>query len=595
MYEAIYNFAVKKQLVPVEHFTPKLISGYIVLDENSNFLGIEIKDKSDKEKTLCPDIGTLAFGKANCNPLVENVLYVFDKKQAKHQGFVDIMESGSKFDKNFEIIYDFIQKYDADKDLEDTVKEEIKSKKLKDKQIISFKINDLKVEESEGWKTWFINYMKSKQPQVLNVEKTISSVTGKEVIPLTDKSPIVKNPSSVLGTGAYIVSNANSAFSSYGLMDNRNSPIGVEEANIIKEGLEYLLSNKNHFNRDFSVIHFCENEENEIIFNSIFDMMPDFYNEEIETIETKMEENKDLILENTLSSLTKGKNVDTSIENDVFHMMRFELPTKGRFYLSHYIKGSCQELQRNILQWKNDTRIEYCIYNKDDKVWNVCKSQIDNVHSIFYHLLNSKDVRDKFEQIKKEFGEDKINLLYAIINNNQMPIKIFQRAVSLTTKDMIAEQKIDRICIQIIKAYLNRNNRKKGEPEFMESLNEEEKSVSYNCGRLFAVYETIQFNAQGNLNSSVTDSFFASAQRTPSLVFGRLATLSNYHLKKLEEPKKIYWSKKIQEISEKIPNFPKTFNVEEQGAFALGYYHQKNAIFKSKKNDENKGENYDEK
>ena len=50
MYNVIYNFAKNHNLVPIENFTLKFISAYILLDKNGNFIGFEVKDKKDKAR-----------------------------------------------------------------------------------------------------------------------------------------------------------------------------------------------------------------------------------------------------------------------------------------------------------------------------------------------------------------------------------------------------------------------------------------------------------------------------------------------------------------------------------------------------------------
>ena len=112
MYDVIYDFAIKKKLQPKKYFTPKLISAYVLLDENSNYLGFEVKDKSDIEKTLCTDIGTLYFGSSNCNPITESISYIFDKTQSKHNGFLSIMKIASEYSESVKIVYNFLQNFE---------------------------------------------------------------------------------------------------------------------------------------------------------------------------------------------------------------------------------------------------------------------------------------------------------------------------------------------------------------------------------------------------------------------------------------------------------------------------------------------------
>jgi len=48
--------------------------------------------------------------------------------------------------------------------------------------------------------------------------------------------------------------------------------------------------------------------------------------------------------------------------------------------------------------------------------------------------------------------------------------------------------------------------------------------------------------------------------------------------------------KLIGEIMDGIDDFPRHLNLPEQGRFALGYYHQRQAFFKRKDNESVQGE-----
>lgn len=115
----------------------------------------------------------------------------------------------------------------------------------------------------------------------------------------------------------------------------------------------------------------------------------------------------------------------------------------------------------------------------------------------------------------------------------------------------------------------------------MEKLDEKNKGTAYVCGRLFAVLESIQWFALGDTNAGIRERYFSSASTTPGLAFGRLMKLSQHHLSKLKGEKPglaVNLDKDLQELCASIEGsqFPATFRLEEQGAFALGYYHQKN-------------------
>lgn len=144
-----------------------------------------------------------------------------------------------------------------------------------------------------------------------------------------------------------------------------------------------------------------------------------------------------------------------------------------------------------------------------------------------------------------------------------------------------AEQKLTITRAAIIKAYLNRlnNENKKIEP----MLDKEIKNQGYLCGRLFAVLDKIQEDA--NHISTLRERYMNAASATPAAVFPTILNLSVHHSEKLDEGRKIYFEKLKQEIIEKISadGFPSHLDLQEQGRFFVGYYHQRQDFFTSKK------------
>jgi CRISPR-associated protein Csd1 len=102
------------------------------------------------------------------------------------------------------------------------------------------------------------------------------------------------------------------------------------------------------------------------------------------------------------------------------------------------------------------------------------------------------------------------------------------------------------------------------------------------CGRLFAVFAELQSAALQNVNAGVVERYYASASTTPALVMGRLFRNSQFHNAKAEgeggwkKGKAINAQKDFEAITCALGDqFPATLDLEGQGRFALGYYHQK--------------------
>ena len=113
------------------------------------------------------------------------------------------------------------------------------------------------------------------------------------------------------------------------------------------------------------------------------------------------------------------------------------------------------------------------------------------------------------------------------------------------------------------------------------ALEKENKEPSYRLGRLFAVLERIQERAMGrDVNATIRDRYYGAASGTPVTVFPVLLDLKNHHLSKLENRgEAVNLEKLIEEIMWALPaKFPAHLKLDEQGMFAIGYYHQRYAI-----------------
>ena len=122
------------------------------------------------------------------------------------------------------------------------------------------------------------------------------------------------------------------------------------------------------------------------------------------------------------------------------------------------------------------------------------------------------------------------------------------------------------------------------------SLNEQSTYVPYVLGRLFAVLEKTQRDANPNLNTTIKDRYFTSACASPRSVFPTLLKLAQHHISK-DDKRGRFNDKDIEELEDRLEidknPLPARLALDEQGAFILGYYHQRAAFsaFFSKKGD----------
>jgi CRISPR-associated protein Csd1 len=135
-----------------------------------------------------------------------------------------------------------------------------------------------------------------------------------------------------------------------------------------------------------------------------------------------------------------------------------------------------------------------------------------------------------------------------------------------------------------IKACLVRNSRLSNSPkEVSVSLDSDRNDPPYLIGRLFALLEKVQSDsANGTINATIKDRYFSAASSTPGLVFPRLLRLAQHHLAKLDDRLKVFYDRQIGEVVGKLDRFASHMNLEEQGLFAIGYYHQRQSLYTKK-------------
>lgn len=140
----------------------------------------------------------------------------------------------------------------------------------------------------------------------------------------------------------------------------------------------------------------------------------------------------------------------------------------------------------------------------------------------------------------------------------------------------------------LLRIILNRNI-KEGEP-MIEPTVFETSDPAYNCGRLLAIFDDLQMQAHDYKleGAGVVERYYGSASSAPNSAFGILWRLHQHHLRKIsrngDSGKRAADAikRRIGDIAALFPQpapnlppqFPRTFSLQEQGRFALGFYQQ---------------------
>lgn len=187
-----------------------------------------------------------------------------------------------------------------------------------------------------------------------------------------------------------------------------------------------------------------------------------------------------------------------------------------------------------------------------------------------WRLMQSIVLQGKSENLPPGLTAD---MFEAIVFGWPFPRTMLARAVARC----IAEQKVTRERAALVRGYLSRNEPKRSISVGLDKANPD---AGYRLGRLLAVLERVQSEAQKNPNKTIVDRYYGSASTRPAVVFPRLLALAQHHLAKLPQQRDNFYQKLLGEVADGITApMPSTLRLEEQGQFALGYYHQRQDFF----------------
>jgi CRISPR-associated protein Csd1 len=243
-------------------------------------------------------------------------------------------------------------------------------------------------------------------------------------------------------------------------------------------------------------------------------------------------------------------------------------PNNARLAVRLWNVSTVRELAANIRQHFDDLAI--------------IRSPHDPEYLPIWRLLVATAAQGKSENIPPLLTGE---VLRAILNGTPYP----QMLLATTLQRIRAEQgAVSYARAALIKAILARNSRfqKSIQQEITVSLDLENTNIGYRLGRLFAVLERAQALASGDLNATIRDRFYGAASATPVTVFPYLMNkLMPHHLNKLAVGQKIWLENLIGQILEAAMQFPAHLSLDDQGRFAIGYYHQRQDFFTKKTTD----------
>lgn len=386
-----------------------------------------------------------------------------------------------------------------------------------------------------------------------NIQKKdgICLVTGKAA-EISRIHRAIKGVPGAQSSGAALVSFNAPAFESYGKEQSYNAPVGKYAEFAYTTALNYLLDQKKYRFQlgDTMIVYWSEKGEEVCQDAFFFTTNPTHDNqEEIKKIFDGLKQRHCIKLD------------DIEIDTDQKFYILGLAPNAARLSVRFFYEDSFGNILENIARHYQNMDITKPKW--EEREYLGVREMLDETAN-----KKSKD--------KKPVPNMAAMVMQAVISGERYPVSLF---TDLVTRIRAEQGEITWGRTAIIKAYLIRNYKWKEGESYM-GLNKESSDRAYVLGRLFAILEAIQMDANQGIKSTIRDRYFNSACATPAAVFPILIKLKNSHIKKLEREKtssKIYYEKQLTEIMDKLDGeegFPLRLTLEEQGKFDLGYYHQ---------------------
>jgi len=402
-------------------------------------------------------------------------------------------------------------------------------------------------------------------------------VTGTEA-PIERLHPPIKGIGDKL---APLVSFNEEAFTSYGKKKGDNAPVSKAAAFAYANALNGLLSaadgadpktgrprfrNRVGLGGD-TVVFWAETAAAERVVEALFEVPPD---DDTETAEVRA----------VLQDMQAGRGLQDAgpgVQPDTRVYVLGLSPNAARLSVRFWVDQTLGSLAARFQEHWADLALLPAPRSRPPPVWA---------------LLSELAAQRKADNVPAHLAGE---LTRAILTGGRYPSSLLAQTVMRLRADQDrtdaagrSQEKVSALRVAMLKACLARDHRKGIIPESVPvSLDLDSTNPAYRLGRLFAVLERLQRAGLGERNATIRDRFYAAASATPEMVFPSLLRNARNHGKavrsKVGAGLAEWFEDRIGEIASGLDGaFPKVLSLQDQGRFALGYYHQREFLRRKK-------------
>ncbi|WP_372019248.1 type I-C CRISPR-associated protein Cas8c/Csd1 [Tistrella mobilis] len=412
-----------------------------------------------------------------------------------------------------------------------------------------------------------------------------------EAAPIARLHPSIKGVRGAQSSGASLVSFNLDAFTSFGKEQGANAPISERVAFAYGAVLNTLLRPDGAHRvqiGDATTVFWtdapnpADDTASRVLANAVspaYGLMDQDEGAEIDEagedgtakkpkIDLKMSDEEAKRVRTALSALARGRTMGEAISADLHPDTRLWVlglaPNAARLALRFWYEDRLGDAVDHVRQHWHDLRLD---------------PGIDPGRPVsVYALLKALAPQGKLDNLPPKLGGD---IMRAVLSGRPYPANM----AALALMRIRADGEISALRVAMLKAWLLRRSGKEPlerEGELV-SLDPAETNAGYRLGRLFAVLESLQLEALGKkVNATIRDRFYGAASATPGSIFPVLMRGSTHHAAKLRKDRgglAHWYDTTIAEVVDGLPsNLPRHLGVEDQGRFAIGYFHQRQAM-----------------
>lgn len=569
--QALHDYYQRKAADPESGIAPegfewKEIPFLVVIDRNGKLVNLEDTRTGEGKKKratlfLVPQGEKKASG-IKANLLWDNPEYTLganprqrDDIQKRHEAFRTRLEAELPRrgdDHAVDALLNFLDSSPVEQILAKAAVAEVWAEILESNANLAFKIASEPATICDGLRPWL------QARKTIGGDGDVCLVTGLRGR-IKPTHPSIKGVRDAQSMGASLVSFNLSSFTSYGKSQNFNAPVSEGAVFAYTTALNELLG-KDSKNKlqvgDATTIFWADRqdpfEDDFAAFFGVTSNKGDDPDREINAVRT------------LYRSIETGAEISRSETR--FFVLGLA-PNAARLAVRFWHAGTVAEFSARIRQHFDDLEI-------------VRGPKDQGRLSLFWHLVDIA-TEGKADNIPPNLAGDVVR---AILQDTPYPAPLLHQ----TIRRIRAKQEVTRIRASLLKAYLNRFQRTypSSEKEILVALDPSNTNAGYRLGRLFALLEKIQEDAQPGINATIRERYYGAASASPVTVFPQLLKLKNHHLAKLENTGfRIAHERRLTEVISGLPaDMPPHLTIEDQARFAIGYYHQRQALFTKSEN-----------